>query len=142
MRGCVELGQDSDTADQSIIDYLPDHLRRVDLSWRVAAVLNELGPRSADVGKAVRVGDVPVEGIQLRHGHAVDRPQDPLFVDIIPARVEQNSAIRIFRGVHDVHLICYLNLIAQVVEDDELTESLQSVSSPEICIRRDIDFYL
>lgn len=139
---CVELRQNSDTADQSIIDDLPDHLGRVDLGWLIATILDEFGPRSADIGEAVGIGDVPVERVQLGHGHAVDRSQDRLFVDIVSTGVQKDPAIGIPWTVHDVHLIGYLNLIAQIIEDDQLTESLYGMSSSEVRVRRDVGFYL
>lgn len=142
MRGCVELWQDSDTADQGVIDDLFDHLGGIDLGRRVATVLDEIGPRLTDVGEALGIGDVPVERVQLGHGHTFDRPQNRLLVDIVAASVQKDSAIRILRTVHDVYLVGYSNLIAQVVEDDQLAEGLQCVSSSEVRARCNIGFHL
>lgn len=102
---CIELRQDSDTSDQGIVDDLPDHLGRVDLGWLVATVLNKFGPRSADIGEAMGVGDVPVECVQLGHGYTVDRSQDRLFVNIVPTGIQKDSTIGILWAIHDVHII-------------------------------------
>lgn len=85
---------------------------------------------------------MPVEGIQLGHGHAFYRSQDRRLVHVVSAGVQKNSAIGILRTIYNVHIIGDLQLVAQVVEDDQLAEGLHSMTSAEICLRRDVRFYL
>jgi len=142
MRRCIKLWQNPDTANQSVINDLLDHLGGIDLSRRVASIFDKIGPCFTDVGKALGIGDMPVKRVQLGHGHTFDRPQNRLLIDIISTSVQKNSTIRILRTVYDVYLVGYLNLTAQVVKDDQLAEGLQCVPSSEVRVCYDMSFYL
>jgi len=142
VRGCIEFRQDSDTADQGVVDNLLDHFGCVNLGGRVTAVLSKLGPCFTDVREALGVGDMPMERVQFGHSHTVDRSQDCLFVNVIPAGVQKNSTIGISWTVHYVYIVRYLNLITQIIKDNQLTECFHSMSSSKIGACCDMDFYL
>jgi len=142
MRRCIKLWQNPDTANQSVIDNLLDYLGGIDLGRRVASILDKIRPCFTDVRKALGISDMPMKRVQLGHGHTFDRPQNCLLVDIVSASVQKNSTIRILRTVYDVYLVGYSNLIAQIIKNDQLAEGLQCVSSSEVCVCRDMSFYL
>lgn len=142
MRRCIKFWQDPNSANQGVIDDLPDRLRGIDLPWRVATILDEIGPCSTDIRETLGIGDMPVECIQFGRGHTVDRPQNRLFVDIVSASVQKDSTVRILWTICDIYIASYMNFRVQFVIGNQLVEGLQCVSSSEICIRRDKGFHL
>lgn len=128
----IELRQHSHAPQQPKLNDLLHVLLGVNLLGRVAAELGHLGQSPTDVGKALRVGDVPVEGVELGHGHGLDGPQDRRLVHEVAGRVEEDTAVREGRAILDVDVPGDLQLAAQVVVDDQLGEGLQAVADAEV----------
>jgi len=142
MRRSIKLWQHPNSANQGVIDDFSDCLRGIDFPWRVATILDEIGPCSTNIRKTLRIGNVPVECIQLGRGHTVDRPQNRLFVNIVSASVQKDSTVRILWTICDIYIAGYINLRVQIVISYQVVEGLQCVSSSKICVCRYKGFHL
>ena len=130
----VKLGQHSNSPHKAKLDNLLDILFGVNLVWCVSSVLGHLGPGAAHVGEAVRVGDVPVESVHLRHGHGLDRAQDGRLVHEVARRVEEDTTVGERRTILDEDVARDFKLAVQIVVGDQLGEGLDTVTHAEVAV--------
>lgn len=108
----IEFREHTNAVHETVIDDFADILLGVDLPGCVSPVLRHIRPGSADVREAVRIGYMPVEGIQFRHSHGLDRSEDRRLVDEVSRGIQQDSTIGIDRSVGDVRVSDDLDLVA------------------------------
>src|SRR5260370_26978412 len=88
--GCVELGNDPDTAIMSIGDEFADFALRVIEAFR--SHLMQLGELLALDAETLIVGEMPVQDVHLYRGHAIDVALENVERGKVAADVNEQSA--------------------------------------------------
>lgn len=103
---------------------------------RERAVVAQHGEALGHEGEGVRVGDVPVEGVELGRGHGVQGALDGVDGHEAARRVQQDAAVLVGGRVPDAGHLRQQQLAARLILDDELVECLQAVASAErvVCL--------
>lgn len=127
--------------DTRVFNKVFDILWEVDFLRGICPVESELWYSLRIEWEGMRVGNVPMKSIQFIVGHSINKFFHCFDRNEIPGSVQHETSISKQRSVNDSSGGNDLNRISLFIKGNELTQSLQTVTSSKECISSNFSSY-